>query len=488
MQTLSIRTDFPSIAQADFSVLPSPSTFFFSSAANLPSPTFDQYPISATDYHEHFLAPAVPEEQELERPELSSSSSSTSSLAEHRSPSPASSFPSTPTGSPIPQNLRVEVEHHKHQQGTALGDVMKTDSGAQFEHLSEFAPARIASQHLQFATAAHFDAAQSAAPPPSGHLASPPQPQQPYSTHVAYPTMQAAHFQGAYPAYPNPEAAHQQLHALVSNHSMIPYSSSLGLVAQAFAVPHPAPPPAAIETPHGTYYFVPNVNAASTPAPLSVAPAVAPAAATPAPAPAVALVDVAEPIQLPTPPAVKAVSPPLKPSTCETGFVQLANGLTAGVAIAQARTTGLAATGPTATVIVGDQKIRLPVGQGKRGSTKRPAKKDQVKRFICPHPGCGRAFARNFNMQSHHKSHLGIREFTCPHCPKKFSRRHDRARHCSAVHDAHVDRDGNISGLGEGHNSSASVSSGSPSASHCGDHYDDTYDEDKDFQLVDFAG
>lgn len=61
-------------------------------------------------------------------------------------------------------------------------------------------------------------------------------------------------------------------------------------------------------------------------------------------------------------------------------------------------------------------------------------------------------------MQSHLKSHLGIRDCAsspplsenrpdpdsatpvdCPHCTKKFSRRHDRARHCSAVHNAHID-------------------------------------------------
>jgi hypothetical protein len=68
-----------------------------------------------------------------------------------------------------------------------------------------------------------------------------------------------------------------------------------------------------------------------------------------------------------------------------SGFVQLPNGLTAGVAIAQATTTSTAtrsASGATATVVVGDQKIRLPVGQGKKGSTKRPAKKDQVKKFV----------------------------------------------------------------------------------------------------------
>ena len=44
-------------------------------------------------------------------------------------------------------------------------------------------------------------------------------------------------------------------------------------------------------------------------------------------------------------------------------------------------------------------------------------------------------------MQSHLKSHLGIRDFDCPHCTKKFSRRHDRARHCSAVHDSRIEND-----------------------------------------------
>lgn len=64
-------------------------------------------------------------------------------------------------------------------------------------------------------------------------------------------------------------------------------------------------------------------------------------------------------------------------------------------------------------------------------------------------------------MQSHLKSHLGIRDCAsssalenrraradfnfvvppvdCPYCTKKFSRRHDRARHCSAVHNAQID-------------------------------------------------
>ncbi|GAA5900043.1 hypothetical protein JCM5296_002039, partial [Sporobolomyces johnsonii] len=71
----------------------------------------------------------------------------------------------------------------------------------------------------------------------------------------------------------------------------------------------------------------------------------------------------------------------------------------------------------------------------------------------------------------------------CPHCPKKFSRRHDRARHCAAVHDSHVDRDGNVAGRVS--------ASGSPSASeHSYAHDDeleyDVHDEDK--YLVDLAG
>lgn len=68
METLTIRTDFPSVPSADFSILPSPSTFFLSN--NFPSPTFDQYPISATDYHQHFLPPAPevanPEERAIQ--------------------------------------------------------------------------------------------------------------------------------------------------------------------------------------------------------------------------------------------------------------------------------------------------------------------------------------------------------------------------------------------------------------------------------------
>ena len=57
-----------------------------------------------------------------------------------------------------------------------------------------------------------------------------------------------------------------------------------------------------------------------------------------------------------------------------------------------------------------------------------------TKKFPCPHQLCGRKFARSWNLQAHLKSHLGIRDFSCPECGKLFSRKHDCTRHCIAIH------------------------------------------------------
>lgn len=57
-----------------------------------------------------------------------------------------------------------------------------------------------------------------------------------------------------------------------------------------------------------------------------------------------------------------------------------------------------------------------------------------AKKFPCPHQLCGRKFARSWNLQAHLKSHLGIRDFSCPECGKLFSRKHDCTRHCIAIH------------------------------------------------------
>lgn len=265
-------------------------------------------------------------------------------------------------------------------------------------------------------------------------------------------------------AYPQQQQQqHQQSFHFVANSSQqhahaqpyVPVQfTTLNGATYAVAVPVSSQTPQAIETPHGTYYFVPSslpiqqqhqpssIQAVSPPAEaVAAVAAVPPTPAAPSPEPSTTTTTTATTTQGTTTrsmaggrPKRASLAAPLTSSS-----IVVPSGTHAAV---QAATNAALAAANVASLST-QQKIRLPVGQGKKGSTKRhPPKKEQPKRFVCPHPGCGRPFSRNFNMMSHYKSHLGIREFDCPACPKKFSRRHDRARHCAAVHDLHVDREG----------------------------------------------
>ncbi|GAA5832089.1 hypothetical protein JCM11251_002816 [Rhodosporidiobolus azoricus] len=263
----------------------------------------------------------------------------------------------------------------------------------------------------------------------------------------------------------------------------VPVAAAAAAVAPA---PVAAPAPAAIETPHGTYYFVPTAPA---PAHAPVMPLQQPQSSpfvlsSGLPAPVAASIPGLSPLSSAGP------SPTLSSTSVSSSSTPTP--ASASSAIEACLSLGIEPISavPSSlkpTPLDPQQKIRLPVGQGKRGSTKRKPSatarggKEQVKRFVCPFEGCGRGFARNFNMQSHYASHLGVRNFTCPHCPKKFSRRHDRARHCAAVHDSHVDRDGNILGLGGSGSGSAE---GSPSSSSLagGEHDELGHDHDHDHE------
>lgn len=56
--------------------------------------------------------------------------------------------------------------------------------------------------------------------------------------------------------------------------------------------------------------------------------------------------------------------------------------------------------------------------------------------FVCPVPGCGSQFTRQFNLRSHLRSHADERPFKCaaPGCNKAFARAHDAKRHHETLH------------------------------------------------------
>ncbi|KAK4693984.1 hypothetical protein P7C70_g8826, partial [Phenoliferia sp. Uapishka_3] len=244
-----------------------------------------------------------------------------------------------------------------------------------------------AAQHAQLVQAQHAQQYQA-----TQHYAS----QSPLAVPMIYhpiPQFQQAHSPSPYSGQVAPPLHQQQFYPVLPPHvhSQPQYQQVTAPVAQAVPYAYPAP---SFETAQGTYYFVPNSNSA---------------------------------------PAV--VSP-------------LARGHSVSASVGSSASWG-------------EDESKPSVGSVKKA--KKNAGKNQTKRFICPHPECGRGFARNFNMQSHLKSHLGIRDCAlssstfklhvwlsadlhynlvpCSHCSKMFSRRHDRARHCAAVHDSHVEND-----------------------------------------------
>lgn len=294
---------------------------------------------------------------------------------------------------------------------------------------------------------------------------------------------------------------HQQGYNVGAAQGFVPVQfTTVTGVTYAVALPvATTPQAAAIETPHGTYFFVPSAHSQHLAPTTSAQPPNVPLGMLPTPPPTheATLPVLPEcPSSLPPPPislnlnaeeeaeprARAARSKPRSsPRSTKPHTAQAANKTRAESAqleaplhdvekqqdcVGPAKSSSFQLPqGPSAAAIAAENaakaaalvaalgpahKIRLPVGQGKRGSTKRkhesPNKKASSRRFTCPHPGCGRGFARNFNMQSHYKSHLGVREYDCLWCNKKFSRRHDRARHCVTVHDAVVDREGTITG------------------------------------------
>ena len=65
------------------------------------------------------------------------------------------------------------------------------------------------------------------------------------------------------------------------------------------------------------------------------------------------------------------------------------------------------------------------------GSADSRRKRRPSRLYTCNYPGCNKQFTRNFNLQSHAKTHDPDREkpFVCPECGKGFWRKVDLERH-----------------------------------------------------------
>ncbi|KAL0576014.1 hypothetical protein V5O48_005959 [Marasmius crinis-equi] len=77
------------------------------------------------------------------------------------------------------------------------------------------------------------------------------------------------------------------------------------------------------------------------------------------------------------------------------------------------------------------QNEALPTTDSHSPRQARHNRRKQETKFHCPVPGCGRTFARSFNLKGHIRSHNEEKPFVChwPGCGKGFARQHDCKRH-----------------------------------------------------------
>ncbi|KAJ3040280.1 hypothetical protein HK097_002593 [Rhizophlyctis rosea] len=79
--------------------------------------------------------------------------------------------------------------------------------------------------------------------------------------------------------------------------------------------------------------------------------------------------------------------------------------------------------------LLGPELLGSPGSPGSSADSRRKRRPSRL--YTCNYPGCNKQFTRNFNLQSHAKTHDPDREkpFVCPECAKGFWRKVDLERH-----------------------------------------------------------
>lgn len=211
--------------------------------------------------------------------------------------------------------------------------------------------------------------------------------------YTGYPQQELSSYHATRPQYSAP-AQHQ--------HTTVPAVNSF-------------PAMSSIETPQGTFYFVPNsaVVTQQHALPMATSMLVTPAAASNTPVGVSGPAGIALAMPTPIHPAMPLNLDVTEYSPQHSPAEEWASQDASEEQEEQKpeATTGLEAS-PMSSIIAPKVKSASNTSnsKGKKGGKKTAAGKNSSRRFMCPHEGCGRAFARNFNMQSHLKSHLGIRD------------------------------------------------------------------------------